>query len=504
MPTIPTHTFTPRQTPQSTVLANPNRDAGTFAAIDRVGQAIAGGGEKMAAFALRKQEAVNAGTVATAGRKMQEGYAQFQADLNDPEKTNSDETKWGESWEKARGRIEKEMKVEEMTPAARERVDVMVSDWRSDTKMRVDQAVGTRQIERAKVAVTEAADLSLHSGDIAGYKAQIRGGALQGLYSPKEESGLISKAEQTAAEYEATSLILNDPISAEAAITEKTEGGHWKNFKKLDPTDRKVLERSARVAANEVRDATMDDLTARVLGGEVIGSRELETLVERDLMSAKEAAVFRINQIGDSLTDRDMSSYADLMFAISEYDPNKDGSFKERAQLRKQISLMPKALLPELKAKLDEASDPDSPLQGLVARDGFRLISDNYRLGLYGQFTKQVPIRGDIMNGFTTVTDYGILREAQDKRAVIEDAFSDFIRNKPTSSRSEQSKFLADQHADALNDSGIIFLGEGFFDEGPMGGVITSSPPRITFLGEGFFDEETVNSNPNPNPDAQD
>lgn len=458
---IPIHQFTPKKSPQSTVLANPNRNNARYAALSRIGDSIKGAGEQIANYELKKLEAVNAGVVASAGQSMQEGYLKFQSDLHDPETGSSDEQTWGKDWAKERGLIEKDLEIDSMAPAARARVEVMLEDWRGDTNQRVNAAIDKKEIERAIVEVVESAEFDLQNGNIEGHNLTIRDAEQRDLLSPKEASNRIRDAVKKAAEYEVNGMILRDPIAAHEQLLEETEGGNWKNFKGLDDTGRKMLERSANVAENQLRAAKMDELTGRVAEGEIIGDKELETLVDGKLMTQGEASRFRMNQIPDTLTAADAAVYADLITEIHAYDPQNDSTNSDHSRLRTLVATAPKAYQAQLTSLLNEAVDVDSPLNTKVAQDGFRLISDNYRLGVYGKFETRVDMG---LGKFKTVIDKKILKEAQDKRAMLEDAFSDFVRENPFASRSAQAEFLSGENEEAVVESGTALLGGDLFD----------------------------------------
>lgn len=432
---IPKHFFTPQRTPQTTARGNPNRLGAELANAARIGNAAQDVGNMLGDLAVRKQEAVNVGQVAKVGVELTKGFSEFTMNLE----KQPDESKWKEDWAKAEQKIVGNLKVSEMNPAVKQRVELMLGQWRAESGLELDKRVFAAEVERAKVDTVEAADAFLHAGNVESYKTTIREGESKGLFSKSEASKLISGAESTAAKYQATDAVLADPIKAEKLLLEKTDGGNYRNYKALDPLERQTLLRSAKVAANDVRVKTLDSLTARQMRGEVISDNELQSHVDAGTLEEVDMETVKKNQFGSRLTDKDWDAYRELRSDIAEYDPNGDGDHTALTDLRRRIFMAPESLKGELKGLLDDAADPEGFRNTAIGRQGFQVITDNLSAGFYGEF-KRTYMNDD--GKWVTEIDQAARQKALKLKTAADDALGDFLRDNPQATHIEVLDFI--------------------------------------------------------------
>lgn len=452
MPSIPLYQFTPGATPQSAERAPSDLYAPVAAGGRALGAGIASLGEPIAAFALKKQEAVNYGMLADAERQMKEGFMLFQDELA----RNGDEKTWTALWQKKVGEIEANLKMGDMPPAVRDRLSPALKDWQMMTTAQVQQQATAREIDRSKANVMAAAELDLKQGDVEAYVSKIRGGEARGLFDPREAEQLVGAGETNAEYYQATNLILTDPIAAMDALTEKNDGGKWANFGKLDEPRRKTLVDSANVAMQRSRAETYQGLIDRMNGGELIGDKELDELVARKLFTPTQARDVKRNQAkGGGLASGQAGKFAEVLVAINGYDPKADGTMERYADLAVSVATLPPGLKEDAYAQLKEKRDPASPLNSQVARDSMEQVSQAFNAGLYGAWKQRVV---GASGQWEEKTDPKAYAAAMEKRVKIEDNLTRFFRENPKATRADAFKFVSDLNADDVAKQGMALF----------------------------------------------
>jgi hypothetical protein len=398
------------------------------AGIQSIGQAAGD-------FAMKKQEAVNYATAVDADRKMKEAFVSFQDDL----KNNGDETTWEAAWQKRAGEVEKEIGVEKMPGALRDRLSPQMESWKSSMTGQVRSQATARQINRAKGNVMESAENDLKLGDVASYTAKIQGGEQHGLFDPAEAKALVKNGVQKAEYYAATNMILTNPMASMDALTETNKAGGWVNYDNLDEKQRKTLIDSANVAVQRVRAETYQDLIGRMNDGQIIPVTELDGMVEKKMLTSTQARDIQRNQ-GKSASKATAGAFAGVMSAINAYDPRDDGTNENYANLAVQVATLPPGLKEDAYSRLKEKRDPASPLNGAVARDAMSQVDASFKAGLFGQF--EVSEQDKNTGLFIKKTDPVAYAAALEQKVKIEDALSSFFRDKPKATRVEALAYV--------------------------------------------------------------
>lgn len=418
-----------------------------------IGRGVASLGGVAAQFAMQKQEAVNYANVTDADRRMKEAFVAFQDELQ----RNGDEKTWLPSWEKRAGEVEKELGLEKMPPAVRDRLAPQLAAWKQGTVAAVRSQATAREINRSKSQVTEAAELDLKLGDVASYTEKIKGGEARGLFDPAEAAQMIKAGVNKAEYYQATNLILTSPMTAVDALKDQTDGGRWRNFTELEETQRKTLLDAANIAVQRVRAETYQGLIDRMNGGELIGDKELDDLVGQKLMTATQARDIKRNQGKQAgLAGVSGGQFASLLTDINAYDPRGDGTNEAYANLAIRVAMLPPGLKEDAYTRLKEKRDPASPLNSQVARDAMAQVDASFRAGLFGQFE---VTELDMKTGQQVKkTDAKAYAAALEKKVKVEDALTEYFRANPKATRVDALAYVG-----KLQEADIAKQGMGFF-----------------------------------------
>lgn len=189
MPKIPLAQFTPSETPAASARA----DMGMFDSQARANQAMAKTamalGQGMVDFQLRKQEAVNYAQVAEADLKMKTAFADYTESL----KTNGDEKTFIPGWEKRASEVEKELGMDKMAPAVRDRLAPQLKAWKAESFQQVRSVTTARELNRAQATIEEAALFAMNQGDATGATELMRGGEKRGVFTPQQTQDAIAR-----------------------------------------------------------------------------------------------------------------------------------------------------------------------------------------------------------------------------------------------------------------------------------------------------------------------
>lgn len=456
MPRIPITQFSPSATGPTSARADPGMYDAMGAAGRSFGQALANTGETINQFAAKKQEATNYATFVDADRQLKESFAGFQDELQ----KRGDESNWVPDWQKRQVEVEKQLGVEKMAPVVRERLGPQLAVWRSQTTMQVRSQVTAREISRAKGQIEVAAELDVKNGDIDSYVEKIKGGEQRGLFSPHEAEAMIASGKSKAEYYAATDAILADPLVAMEALKARTgdDGKEFANFTAVDPVQRKTLIDAANVAVQRVRAETYQGLIDRMNSSEVIGDRELNSLVDRKLMTATQARDIARNQgKNGGLAAGKSGAFAEVLTSINAYDPRNDGTNERYADLAVQVATLPPGLKEDAYSRLKEKRDPASPLNSQVARDAMQTVDASFKAGLFGQYevTTQDPATG----AFVKKTDAKAFAGALDRKVKIEDALTEYFRANPKATRTDALAYVSKiQEADVAKQGAAFFV----------------------------------------------
>lgn len=424
---------------------------GQFAAGARVGEAVAGIGEKLADWSMRTQQAVNFGTLANAETKMGEAWALFQDDMA----KEGDETKWADAWAKRSAEVEKTLGVGKAAPAIKAQLTASIANWKSTGSKAIGHQITQRQIERAKEQTLTAAETALKAGDQDTFLSTVNQAEKLGLLDPSDAEKMRRQGPSKADYYKAVGEMTNDPIGTLQALEEKTDGDRWRNFKALDPDARLTLLSHARRQVHQLQSDTYQDMIERTLAGAPLSSDEVQGLVDQGLITATKAASYTKSYLHGKVKGASIAN--DISSRITAYDPSLPDAPARYLELIGDIATagLPTPMQEAAIGLLKEKNDINHPLNSPAAKDAFATIDDRFKAGVFGQFTESIFTA----QGIKTRTDPQKYEEALSVRAKIEDATRAYIRANPKVSATDLQDFVRKQSANHAVHAARAVLG---------------------------------------------
>lgn len=422
--------FTPQARQDANVRANPNMFSGELAAAARVGDAVAGIGDKVADVALRAQQAINFGKMADAERQMNEGWALFQDEMEQ----EPDEAKWGEKWAQKSKEIEKSLGLDKAAPAIQAQMKASLEGWKSKTSIAINRQATGRQIERAKAQTLSAADAALKAGDIGTYEATVDQAAQLGLLDPGDAVKMKAQGPAKAAYYSAVGAINNDPIGTLDALRAKGKDGKWLNFADLDADDRLRLVNHAQTETRQMQGEAYQMLIERTQAGTPMSNDELTGMVEQGLLRPAQAENYKkAYHFGRPAS---AEAAATLRSLINNYDPSASTAQEDYLRITDEIATL--GLTRETQSAalemLKDKANPKSDLNGPAASFGLKTIDGMFQGGVYG-FD---PLDKKDLSG-EALKDYN---RAMLERAQDEDALMQYIKQNPGATREQVLQFI--------------------------------------------------------------
>lgn len=380
MPKIPLYSHQSQPTQSQNVRVNPGMFDQQAQAAQRLGGAVAGIGEVLGDTSFKLQQAQNYRHTAALQTAMDDEWNKFQDSLN----PSSDETKWQENWQKTLDARVAQVMPKEAGPLLRQQIELQTQQFKVRTSGAVGHQAKAVGVEKAKVAGLTRTEQLWRSGDAQGAEANLNEMAGLGLITPEEVPGMVRKGVSHMEAQQATNLIATDPVIATDALEEKTDGGHWKNFKNLDEDDRLTLLNHARAQTTALQSANYQELIDGLNNGQAVEPPALQAMVERKLITPKQVksytAAYRHGKF-----NTDPAEIGTLFTDLNNYDPAKDPNNTERAKLLGRIAMSgyPTNVQAEANTLLGKKANPKDPLNGAVARDLFQRAEAEYNKGLF-------------------------------------------------------------------------------------------------------------------------
>jgi hypothetical protein len=246
-------------------------DDGAFAATGRALTAAGGAVSQVAGvldeLAVRKQTVLNRKSIADARRKFSEEGVGLKLEMSQ----EGDRTKLGKIQQRRSAQLRKDLITEDVAPEVREQIESDWADFESKTKI----AVKTEEVRRlgieAQVSVMGEYDRHLEDGNLLMANASVKAAVADGVFDAAEGDKLIKAAEVEIQRKDVYKHIIADPVNAQALLSEKTEGGNFKNFKKLSDVDRRVFMSSARTEQNRIESEFYGEVISAV---QISGAQE--------------------------------------------------------------------------------------------------------------------------------------------------------------------------------------------------------------------------------------
>lgn len=368
----------------STVSA-PMKDANALSAPGRALQGLGSGiqraGDLMADFALQKQNAVNVANIHSAELKMEEAYANFQTEMA----KEGDEEKWRDMWNETWNETSSAIFSDDLAPVVKERLNVMMEQFKGRTDIQVQGMATKRAIQRAKAKTEMAVEKDLENGDLASAERKINEGLAANLYDPEEAQKRKERAQSRIDYYEASRLIQDDPEDTYKLLSERTAGGkQYKHFKNLQPDTRNSLMAHARREGGRLKAENYGALIRRTANDKPVPIWEIEEMVELGEITSGQAGAYIREFHSAKLHPFDTSRMAQILRNIEAYDPSQDPFFEQFADIHGDILPMPSRQATLLMNRLNQKQEGglgSSKTADMVTRRLDRMFSSHFFSG---------------------------------------------------------------------------------------------------------------------------
>jgi len=359
-----------------------------------------------------------------------------------------------------------QLKKKHLSRRARERIGLLTQEATIKGDLATTQIARTREIKRAQAASDAVTSRAIAKGDLPAAITQLDADIELGIRFPEQREAQIQLWTQQIQQNEVMRMVNTDPMQAKELLEERDKDGNPTQFDAIDEATRFTLINHAERNFSQLAQNTFEDLATRIDGGEVIGSKELDDLVARRLMTDKQArAVLKMQSTGKF----DAEAYAELHNAILAYDPALDANSRQYAQFLGAILAMPKDHADELRKLLGEKRKGSaSPLNSTAAKDEFKRINERLKRGFYGNFkVPKTDEKGNVIygrNGPEMVEDHKLWEEAVARQVQVKDALRKWLQDNPMATEVEIAKFVREYQTAEMTMSAFGML-SGLFDD---------------------------------------
>lgn len=308
-------------------------------------------------FGEKMQAATNTADIIEAQNKMQ----QTQAAYSDEMATNQDEQTWVPGWQKNVSELKTSILDNgKLAPDVREHLQNQLSQWESTSTTQIATQANVRSIQRQKARLMTVADDNWKNGDFDQGKQAIDAMVGAGLVNPDEAVDIVKAGRVKVDVNNVNRGIGVDPIGTFDALNDQTDGGRWRNFTALDENQRESLKVEARRQISAVRVETVNDLVDRRNSGEIIGTAELQKLVDGRKLNATQMRWILQEQARSKGDPGNLPEFSKLLSEIDGYDKTKDPTNEKFAELTGRRMALPPEMREEAQRRLDAKLKPDS------------------------------------------------------------------------------------------------------------------------------------------------
>jgi len=361
-----------------------------------------------------------------------------------------------------------QLKKKDLSRRAREQIGLLTQEATVKGERATTYAAHTREIKRAQAASDSVISRAVGNGDLETAITQLDADIERGIKYPEQRETLIQQWTQTIQRNEVMRMVNTDPMQAKEMLEERDEDGNPTQFDQIDEATRYTLINHAERNFSQLAQNTFEDLATRIDGGEVIGSKELDDLVGRRMMSDKQArAILKMQSTGKF----DPVAYAELHSTILAYDPALDKNTQQHAQLLGSILAIPPEHATELRKLLAEKQKGStSPLNSTAAKEEFKAIKERFNSGFYGNFIAYKtdedgkPVY-DEEGKRVKAKDHKLWEEARARQVEVEEALSKFLLANPKATRPEIAKFVREYQTTEMTMAAFGMLSRLLDDE---------------------------------------
>ena len=230
---------------------------------------------------------------------------------------NFDEQSWVPGAESIMEGIRNEAASMDMSPEARQNMDLSLAKAESNFKLKVGTAAARQINDRAKEAGLLAAEVAIQNNDLGGYYAKIDD--MSGtVISPEQADQLKNEGSRKIVKNKVLESTLENPQGTK----EQLESGAFDDS--LSTQDKASLLYRATVESNRQAREFYDELSLALLQDDVPTEDQILAWKEEGSLTTSQASRLLARTKAATPPTFDSKSYIDLARRISDYDPGQD------------------------------------------------------------------------------------------------------------------------------------------------------------------------------------
>ena len=300
----------------------------SFAALQGLSGAVQQAGSKMAKASLQIAEADNVKKISEAeltAHEVSSAYLQsLEGDFN--------EDQWIPGAQEAYKEIRQTVNAQNLSPAAKKKLDMRMDRLESNFLLRVGQLAATQISSRAKEAGMLSAEVAISNQDPQGYADAIGDMVSAGVISPEQGKSMEMEGGPKIRTTQLQELLLVNHKEAKAQI----EAGEWDD---LPPSTRAAALSKAVVEDNKEKREFYNDMGLALEQGEKFSEDQIMQWKNNGMMDAGDAATFIRAANRKNPPPFDSALYVELNKKLSDYRANLDDTAQSGlTELTKRIA----------------------------------------------------------------------------------------------------------------------------------------------------------------------
>lgn len=285
----------------------------SFAALQGLSGALQGAGDKLAQAGLQIAEADNVKKISEAELKAHEVSSNYLQSLEG----DFNEDQWVPGAQQAYKEIRQTVNAQNLSPAAKEKLDLRMDRLESNFLLRVGQLAATQITSRAKESGLLAAEVAVSNQDPQGYLEAVGDMVSAGVISPEQGKSMEREGGTKIRSAQLQELVLVNSKEAKAQI----EAGEWDD---LPPSARSSALYRSEVERNKEKREFYNDMGLALENGEKFSEDQIMKWKENGDMTSGQASAFIRLANAKSPPPFNSTLYMEMMRAISDYDPTLD------------------------------------------------------------------------------------------------------------------------------------------------------------------------------------
>lgn len=351
------------------------------AAQAQFGQTLTQAGSVAMEMAQRMQAAKNLADATTGRLDMQKAQSDYQNEMA----TNQDESTWAPNWQKKLSDIKTDIVGNpDLAPVVRATLNNQFNEFAQTSSSQIQTQQNVRTIQRQKARMMNVADTMWDNGDYEKGAIAVDAMESHGLINSDDKVQILKKGQVQVDFANVQHAAATDPVTALESLQAQTDDGKWTNYPNLDENQRSALTNKVETQVNKLKQETLQDLYDRQNGGEVLGTKELQGLVDDGSLNASAMKGILRAQARAGASAVDLQAYSQLLGRVDKYNPadDKGNNYSERTAIIDAMAHLPETYRAEVKSQLDRREN--STGEASKTTDAFDYLRHVVQLGTLG------------------------------------------------------------------------------------------------------------------------